>query len=270
MKLDKFLQGASSATLLFAASILLTGCGGNTKEDVAAPTGTPKKVVQQVPDGTRVVSTKQYLPTDSFDKEGVKLPYARAINPYTLSTDIIEKPSIDMYISARRAFKAKQYDKAESVLNKLVQQDKTLSGPWVLLGDVSRLKKMPVKAEKLYQKAIVINKANVNAYLRLALVLREQGEFVRSQNTYAEVLSIWKDFPEAHLNLAILYDLYMNKPLLAQQHMEAYQFLNSKKSSKVAEWLTEIRRRTGVSYSIEAGKSGSKPLSVAEGKKNEQ
>ena len=84
---------------------------------------------------------------------------------------------------------------------------------------------LPAKSD--YEEAIRINKDNVNAYLRLALAQRELGEFILAQNTYSEALAIWPDFPEAHLNLSILYDLYLNHPIRAQEHMEAYQFLTN-------------------------------------------
>jgi len=94
--------------------------------------------------------------------------------------------------------------------------------------------------------------------------LRLQGKFIQSQNVYAKSLALWKDFPEAHLNLGILYDIYLNKPLAGQQHMEAFQFLSDSKKHEVTEWLSEIRTRTGVEYSIKAGAGAETPsLSIA-------
>lgn len=252
----KFDNKMKSALLFSAAVLLLAGCGGNTKKsddlasEVAAPT---------------VVLTEQYLPTNSYDKEGVKLPYVAALNPYAEQKGRLKKESVASYIEARRAFKSKEYKKAKSILTQLVELDKSLSGPWVMLGDIEFAEENIESAIQHYQKAFDINNANTNSLLRLARAYREKGEYVTSQNTYANLLAIWKDFPEAHLNLAVLYDLYLNEPLKAQQHMEAYQFLNNGKNKKVAKWLAEIRNRTGVNYSIEAGRPEEPPLSVAGG-----
>lgn len=256
MRLDNLVKKACVIAALFTASLLIVSCGGNTKKVASQPT-------QDTSLG--LVSTEKYLPKESFDEQGGRLPYQKAVNPYNKAIDPIKKESIDLYIAARRAFKAKQYEKATDILEQLVKQDKSLSGPWVIMGDIARLKMDYGKAVSHYNAAIAINSTNTNAYLRLALVYRQQGEFVRSQNAYAKALDIWKDFPEAHLNLAILYDLYMDEPLKAQRHLEAYQFLIGKKTRKVAKWLEEIRARTQVSYSIEAGNPVAQAPSVGGG-----
>jgi tetratricopeptide (TPR) repeat protein len=95
-----------------------------------------------------------------------------------------------------------------------------------------------------------VNKNNVNAYIALGQLQRKQGYFSDAQNTYLEALNVWKDFPEAHLNLAILYDLYVNEPEEAQKHYEAYDFLTGRKDEKVKKWLVEVKQRTGIERSF--------------------
>ena len=63
-------------------------------------------------------------------------------------------------------------------------------------------------------------------------------------------MSIWKDCPEAHLNLGILYDLYLNQPKKAQQHIEAYLFLTQYKNPTAVAWFNEIQGRTGITSSF--------------------
>jgi tetratricopeptide (TPR) repeat protein len=126
----------------------------------------------------------------------------------------------------------------------------TLSGPWVKLGQIAEKRKKYDEAVKDYTNAINANRNNVNAYIALALLQRNLGKFTAAQKAYLDVLAIWKDFPEAHLNLAILYDLYMNRPEYAQKHYEAYEFLTGGKDTNVHKWLVEIRQRTGIQYSF--------------------
>lgn len=211
-----------------------------------------------------IIPTDLFLPMDHYDKEGVKLPYEMAENPYAQQVGRVKKESVSLYIEARRSYKKAKYDFAKGKLNTLLEKDVSLSGPWVMLGDIAMKQQQPEDAEKHFRKALDINPSNINAYLRLAQVLRVKGKFVSAQNVYAEVLALWKDFPEAHLNLGILYDVYLNKPLVGQQHMEAYQFLTDSKSQEVSEWLAEIRSRTGVEYSIKARLGAEPPaLSIA-------
>ena len=105
-------------------------------------------------------------------------------------------------------------------------------------------------AESLYRAALIINPDNINAAIGLAKVQRQQGHYLDAQNSYANALSRWPDFPEAHANLAVLYDLYLNNAELAQQHMEAYLFLNGYRDKQVLQWFEELKQRTGITGSI--------------------
>ncbi|WNO10723.1 tetratricopeptide repeat protein [Teredinibacter sp. KSP-S5-2] len=198
-----------------------------------------------------VQSTLQYIPKREIDKKtGLLAPYIAMPNPYLLQKGRIDKQSVVLFIEARRLFKAKQYDEAKVVLDKLVQADGTLSGPWVMLGDIAELKGDLTQAAEFFSKALTINEVNMNAYIRLAKVQRLQGDFVRAQNVYATALSHWQDFPEAHLNLAILLDVYMNDTATAQRHMEAYQFLTDGKDEQAETWLREMQSRTGLAVEL--------------------
>ncbi|TVZ39088.1 TPR repeat protein [Alteromonadaceae bacterium 2753L.S.0a.02] len=245
--------------LLAVFPLLMSGCSGTAKKDdqVAAP------VV------LKVLATDAFIPVESFDKDGAKIPYEPAVNPYAIQKGRIQKEFVSTYIEARRAFKSNNHEQADKLLHTLTESAPELSGPWVMLGDISLAAEKYETALQRFQKAIEINPENVNAYLRLAQVQRLLGKFIEAQNTYAAVLAVWKDFPEAHLNLAVLYDVYMNEPLKAQQHMEAYQFLAGKRNEQVSQWLAEIRSRTGVPYSIKAGapggSEGESPVSLAGG-----
>ena len=225
---------------MFAGCMGLIGCASDsTKSDLS--TAELKSTL---------VTTQVFVPVLKQDKEGVYLPYEPAVNPYAAQTSRLKKESVLTYINAQRAFDKQQYGAAEILLRQLVVDDKKLSGPWVMLGDIASKKEDYVTAKSDYEEAIRINKDNVNAYLRLALAQREVGEFILSQNTYSEALAIWPDFPEAHLNLSILYDLYLNHPIRAQEHMEAYQFLTNETDEKVAQWLKDVQSRTGIATKL--------------------
>lgn len=228
---------------------------------VGCASDSSKKNVDAVTAKPTLVSTQTFVPVLKQDKEGVYLPYEPSVNPYAAQSSRLKKESVLAYIDAQRAFDKKKFDVAEVSLRKIIADDSKLSGPWVMLGDIASKQEDYVTAKSHYQEAIRINKDNVNAYLRLALAQRELGEFLPAQNTYADALSVWPDFPEAHLNLAILYDIYLNHPIRAQAHLEAYQFLTNENDEKVAKWLEEVQARTGMSIKL-------KPMLAQEGSDN--
>ena len=261
MKLDNLMISCHSllkySVLVF---VLIVSACGTTQNKETLPTE-PEQLV--------LVTTKASLPVREYDKEGNVVPFVAMPNPYLDIKGKIHKDAILNYIEARKALKGRNFDKAEALLKKVLEADKKLSGPWVMRGAIAEQRKAFEQAIKHYQQAIQVNKRNVNAYLPLAKLYRVQGRFVEAQNTYAEALSVWEDFPEAHLNLAVLYDIYLNDPLQAQQHMEAYQFLTEEKDAKTAEWLQEIQSRTGIAPNLYIGPSNTSQNDEVEGERSD-
>ncbi len=230
--------------LLISAIFFFIGCT-NDKQSLSSPASEGAQVA-------KVLLTENALPKRKVDKKtGLLIPYLATPNPYLAQKGRIKKQSVVQYIEARRAFKSKNYTRAESILQSLVKADKELSGPWVMLGDIAQNENDLNTASQRYIKALEVSNLNLTAYIRLAKVQRVKGEYIDAQNTYTKALSVWKDFPEAHLNLAILYDIYLNAPVKAQRHMEAYQFLTNGKNRKVAKWLQELQKRTGLDIELE-------------------
>lgn len=219
--------------------ILLAACGSQRLKTVA-PGEVPKP---------ELIATLEYLPVLEKGDEGKYLAYEADPNPY-VTRNRINKGSVASFIEARKAFQAKNYDAAEKMFRDLAKLDKSLSGPWLMLGNIALEKNDPVKAQEYYAKALTVNKDNIGAWLRLAYVQRVQGEYLTAQNTYVSALKTWRDCPEAHLNLAILYDLYLNLPIRAQRHMEAYLFLSHEPDMKAVTWLSDLQARTGLAVNL--------------------
>lgn len=239
-----------SASFLLALLIVLSACGSQSVK-------LPGENDQVTPE---LMPTLQFIPKLETGKEGEPILYEAMPNPY-IKRGRVKKSSVDKYILARGKFRKMKFSEADKVLLDLLKEDSSLSGPWVMRGDIAMQRKDTDNASKHYLKALTINSNNMNAWLRLAHAQRVAGQFIVAQNSYAQALAIWTDCPEAHLNLAVLYDVYLNLPLRAQKHMEAYVFLKGSREAKVMKWLEEIQKRTGVSDSLPLDKSMLKPIS---------
>ena len=155
-----------------------------------------------------------------------------------------------MYLAASTQLGAGKLASARAKFEQLAEKYPELSGPWVRLGEIAEREGHYDEAIGHYRHAISLNRNNVNAYIALGLAQRRQGRFNDARDSYLAALDVWKDFPEAHLNLAILYDLYGNQVEAAQKHYEAYTFLTGGKDAKSLKWLAEVRQRSGITQSF--------------------
>jgi tetratricopeptide (TPR) repeat protein len=98
-------------------------------------------------------------------------------------------------------------------------------------------------AEEAFQEAIIRSNKDAVAYNHLGILQRYKGQFEEARNQYQRALRIDSDYALAHLNLGILFDLYLQDLKLALQHYQRYQALIDKEDSQVAGWIVDIQRR---------------------------
>ena len=237
-------------TAVLLTSVLVSGCYSSMPAKPVADSQNDivdSIVARQIPIAS---STDETLPLQEYSSSGKKIPYVRQPNPYTAEDDSVPAEARTIFLSGNYRLREGDLAGASSSFTMLTEKHPSLSGPWVKLGEIAERQERFLEAIKHYKKAISVNRNNVNAYMALGLIQRKQGYFSDAFQTYLDALTVWKDFPEAHLNLAILYDLYLNNAEAAQKHYEAYHFLTGEKEEKVQKWLVEVRHRTGINQSF--------------------
>lgn len=241
--------GALITVLLLSGCAGLGSVGGGPEPEKTTSEKSEVQVASKVQQPAPA-PTDAPLPQQPYDAKGNKVAYEPAPNPYNQSPAPVPADAVARFQKANGLMAAEQYRDARKAFEAITRDYPDLSGPWLKLGELAEIGERLERAEKSYRKALEVNPENVNGYLALALFQRRAGEFEAARNTYLSALALWKDFPEAHRNLAILYDLYMNQPVQAQPHYEAYDFLTGGDDPQVADWLIEIRRRTGIETSF--------------------
>lgn len=255
------LGAVASCALLTACSLPMLAKQAPEPLRESAPAGEQLSVVEEVKPGPArapslearqpiAMQVNSYLPAQKYSETGAALPYQTRPNPYLQQQGIVPLGAVKDFQQALSLQESGKDAAAADIYHNIADQYPQLAGPWVRLGDIAAERDEAVQAVQHYQKAIDINSDNMEAYLKLALVYRKAGNFGKAQQVYLAALARWPDFPEAHFNLGVLYDLYANESLEAQKHFEAYQFLTGGKDPKVQKWLVELRRRTGVEDSF--------------------
>lgn len=208
-----------------------------------------------------LVTACQFIPTGQpADKTATAVASAEGsvavvkhVNPYLSNRPTVANSARIRFQVANDALAAGQWAEAEAELLWLTTYHRGLSGPWLNLALLYSELDEPDKAAVAFKQAISSNGDNVAAYNQYAAFLRQQGDFATAEKYYLQALELWPDYRLGHLNLGILYDLYMGRLKPALQHYQAYQTLLDKPDRKVTGWIVDTQRRIKRQRAVDNG-----------------
>lgn len=157
------------------------------------------------------------------------------------------------YERALRYMKANRLADAERELTALTAKEPQLAGPYANLGIVYHRLGRPADAVRALARAIELN-PRAAYYNELGMLHRTEGRFDAAERAYLAALDLDPDYAYAHLNLGILYDLYIQRPEKALPHYERYQALEPGEADTVRKWIADLQRRS--SKAAHQGKHG--------------
>jgi tetratricopeptide (TPR) repeat protein len=134
---------------------------------------------------------------------------------------------------------------AERMLLALTRKAPDLSGPYANLGLLYRRVGRNAEAIAALERAIAINPRRAVYYNELGICYRQEGKFDQARRSYRKSLETDSLYAPAHLNLAILYDLYLQEPKEALPHYQRYRELVPAEAATVSKWIIDLERRTG-------------------------
>jgi len=98
-------------------------------------------------------------------------------------------------------------------------------------------------AEKSLRAAISLNSKDAIAYNHLGIILRQQGKFSDAKDMYTNAIKSKNNYANAHLNLGILYDMYLYELPQALEHYQSYQTITNNSDKLVSKWIIDLERR---------------------------
>ncbi len=154
-----------------------------------------------------------------------------------------QKAINERYQQALEALKNKDYAIAEGLFSDLLSEQESFPFLTTNLG-LSQLgqEKWQV-SEDTFSRVVAADSDNAVAFNHMAIAQRRQGKFQDALASYQEALTIDPDYAAAHLNIAILFDIYLQDLPNALQHYETYLELHGKEDKLVTGWLTDLKRR---------------------------
>ena len=135
------------------------------------------------------------------------------------------------------------YKGAIKAFSKVSRQAPKLAAPYINQAIAYRHLDDMLQAEKAVQEALKRDSKSPEALNMLGLIKRANGDFPAAKKNYEKAISIQPDYAEAHLNLAMLCDIYLVDWSCAKSHYERFLALDPQPDKQVKGWVADLNRR---------------------------
>ena len=144
---------------------------------------------------------------------------------------------------ALRALRAGRNDEAEKAFRALTQSNPELGGPHANLGVMHRQAGRLDESVAALERAVSASPQQPLYFNQLGISYREKGQFAKAREAYERAVALDPDYAAAHLNLGILYDLYLRDNTRALAEYDRYIALSAGKDAVVAKWVVDLKNR---------------------------
>jgi tetratricopeptide (TPR) repeat protein len=164
------------------------------------------------------------------------------------SAPIVEIPvparAAQQYEQALQLMKGGRNADAELEFKQLALSYPQFAGPQLNLGLIYLHDSRLAEAEAAFKAAVQLSPNNPIAGNELGITLRKLGKFTEAETAYQRTIAAEPNYAPAHLNLGVLYDLYLAEPQKALDQFERYIAIAGE-NKQVAGWVVELRKRVG-------------------------
>ncbi|HEY2466102.1 MAG TPA: tetratricopeptide repeat protein [Steroidobacteraceae bacterium] len=169
---------------------------------------------------------------------------ATAGAPPAADTTPIPPRAAQQYSQALQMMKSNRRTDAELEFKQLTVAYPQFAGPQLNLGLLYLNDSRLPEAEAAFKAALQVTPANPIAGDELGIVERKLGKFAEAETAYLRAIAAEPNYAPAHLNLGVLYDLYLGEPQKALEQFERYVEIAGE-NKQVSGWMIELRKRVG-------------------------
>ena len=214
----RFIDPRRALTHLLAAAIL-AGCSAPQPVPPTAAPPTQPPVATTEPAATAPAAAEPPVP--SGPSEALQKQFAQAVV----------------------AMQGAQDEEAAALFSDIAKQDPQLASPHTDLGILFYRDGRLTDAETAFKDALQRDPKDYVAANYLGMIYRGSGRFSEAEAAYQQALAAKPDYSYAHLNIAILYDLYLGDLAKALDHYQQYQQLVGDSDPQLAGWLADLQQR---------------------------
>jgi tetratricopeptide (TPR) repeat protein len=147
------------------------------------------------------------------------------------------------FATAVEAMQGGKDEQAITLFTIIAKQNPQLASPYTNLGILFFRQKNLAEAEAALKNALQRDGKDYVAANYLGMTYRAMGRFAEARVAYEQALAAKLDYAYAHLNLAILYDLYLGDLTMALDQYQQYQNLVGDTDPQLAGWLADLKQR---------------------------
>ena len=159
---------------------------------------------------------------------------------------VISRRDRDRYDEAIELLKSGELSRAQANLEALQAEAPFIPGVSLNLALIQYQKRDYALARAQLDEALRLSPRNPLAHNLDGSLLRREGRFKEAQVAYAKALKIDPEYPEAHFNMAVLFDIYLQYWIDAREHYRRYQKLAPAPDRRVESWLRDLEARIKV------------------------
>lgn len=144
-----------------------------------------------------------------------------------------------LYQQGLAAMAEKNWQYAEQLFTQVIELNPELAGSYLNQAIIAQNTQQQALAQAKINQALKVSPLNPYAHNLNGVLARERGDFSSAEQSYLQALKSLPNYADAHLNLAILSELYQGKLALAQQHYQAYLLIHQD-DKQVQRWLAGL------------------------------
>lgn len=239
------LPSNSKYIAVLVLTLLVSACasldlGNDTDADGNSTTSSETIVEGENPS---VRSNQQYT-SKGVESEGSKELGVAVFAGVDPMADIQINPEIKKtYSKVAKLDKEKKYTQAHNLLDGIKVKYPQLSGPDYQKARIYFSQGQLDKALDAVNLSLKNNSRNYYSLNLKGIILREQGKFLEAKAIYFKAIEVYPPYPNSHLNLGVLADIYLRDLPLALIQYREYMKLTGNIDKTVSNWIIELERR---------------------------
>jgi len=148
-----------------------------------------------------------------------------------------------IYQDALEALKTDNVDKAIPSLTKIANNHPDHIGAWINLANAYLTKVKINEAESATAHAKSINPKLAEIFNLQGLLAVLKGEYANAEKNYLQAIQLKANYPTAHYNLGLLYDMYYQDIDRAVAEYDRYIELSDGTDKKTISWVAELKQK---------------------------